>query len=167
MDSYRERMIYFARPVTFYPYHTLNQGIVEAAANSAMGWPRHYRILDPNDELLSKVYNNLKTLGDPDAFQIFSLVARSCDHILGVAFSDGALGAGVSNELAAFFNTAPLRQGRTLKAWTVTPIRSKHAHIGATWQYVVYNHVGFDSVKAQHKLLTIPETRERVHNGVL
>jgi hypothetical protein len=166
MDSYRERLIYFGRPTIFFPYHSLNQGIVEAASLCGSHWPRHYRILDPNDEMLQKVYNNLKAMGNDDCFLIFKLIAQSCDHMIGASFTDGCLGAGVYHELEAFFDTYPFRRGRLMTAWTVVPQR-KESGIRTGYKYIVYNHNDIDSVKNMHKVLSIEATRERIRNGVM
>jgi hypothetical protein len=168
MDSYRERLIYYGRPKHFYPYVGLDQGILETARTKAVGWPRHFRIIDPNNELLSTVYNNLKVLGDPDAFQIFTLVCRACDHMLGVAFGDGSLGAGVANELAAMYRYGDTRIGRQVVTWTAVPLRRQdNLNSGSLAMPAIYRHTSYGSIKETHKILTIPETRERIKNGVL
>jgi len=56
-------------------------------------------IMNPNQKWLSDLYMERKKAGDKNPFEIFREIARSCDIIVGVTYTDGVIGAGVHEEL--------------------------------------------------------------------
>jgi hypothetical protein len=152
MRDSRPRHVYFARPVTYYPYELKNKAIL-AAVSRHYEYPQDAAILDPSMPPFETIYQNLKRIGDPDAFEIFKLAARSCDYIIAVAFADGSIGAGVNNEVIAYFNRRPI----CAKVFLVNTVDGLFTvsciHELAFWP--------------QDRALTIEATREKIKNGVV
>jgi hypothetical protein len=103
------------------------------------------RIFNPNQAWLSKIYQERKANGDPDPFEIFREVARSCNIVVGITYLDGIIGAGVGEEL----NTA-IKNGQEV--------------------YLLYlneSNVMFSPIKSleEYGILSISETRKRNDEG--
>lgn len=150
MREIQKRTAYFARPVTYYPYELKNQAIL-AAVRRHYFFPVDADILDPAMPPFETIYQNLKRQGDPDAFEIFKLAARSCDVIIAVAFADGALGAGVNSEAIAYFNRRPLDARAFLVNTVDGHFTVKCIHEFAYWP--------------QDRALTVEATRERIRDA--
>lgn len=164
MDVRRSKVVYFARPKTQYPYYSMKEDMILNAALYGQDFPRNYQILDPDDPMLAQAYANLKAIGHPDHFTLFTLLATSADYIIGATFQDGVMGAGVANEIAAYFNMrarTDLEFGKP-RVWVVQAIK-KHGR----YTYRLTHHDDFNSVKDNYQLLTIPATREYISHGVI
>jgi hypothetical protein len=111
------------------------------------------KIIDPSARSLQEIYEGLKKLDDPDAFEIFKMAARSCDYVIAVAFADGAIGAGVNNEVVAYFNRRPYPP----KVFLVETVDGK------------FTVRCIDSLAQwpQDRALTIKATRERIRDGIV
>lgn len=161
MDVRKTKTIYFARPKTQYSYLNMKEQLLHTAALNAVGWPRYYQIIDPDDPMLARAYNDLKGLGHPDSFQVFTLLATSADHILAATFQDGAMGAGVANEIAAYFNW---RSASTKpRVWITTAEKRDRQYVFP--EFTV--HEDFNSVRRTYDILTIPQTREYIKRGAI
>lgn len=83
---------YFARPISH--FGTPEDERLKSDLRS-MG----FELVDPNDPRHQTAYENLKASGDPDPMRYFRDLTSSADILIFVPFRNGAIGAGVANEI--------------------------------------------------------------------
>lgn len=95
-------IVYYAHPKTHYDTE-LEYDCFEFL-NTAFGtygdrnWGMDIEIFNPNEPIISRVYQNRKAENHPDRFEIFREFARASDILVMTSFLDGAIGAGVAEE---------------------------------------------------------------------
>lgn len=97
------KTVYFAHPLSHYDtdfewecIETIIQMLTPVTEDPTEGY---INIMNPNQQWLHNLYVARRESDDDNPFEIFREIAISCDIIVGVTFFDGAIGAGVYEEM--------------------------------------------------------------------
>ena len=146
-------IIYYAHPKTHYDtnleYECLE--FLHTTFGAYSEFPdMDIEIFNPNEPIISKLYQNRKDNNHPDRFEIFREFARASDILVMTSFLDGYLGSGVAEEgdqALCAEKKVFLLSFVDLDGYTVKCLQ------------LIKN---FDGLK----LLSYEETVERINNGV-
>lgn len=150
----KKLLIYFAHPKSHYN-NEIEYECWEFIATSFDIFTNESEIFNPNQIYVDKHIKRLIDEGDENYFDFFRGIVKSCDVTVGVCFTDNVIGAGVYEEMSTALQAGKptflitfhdLGEGNIIKAIS---------RVSSLNQLTVYD------------FLSIEDTRERIHAGVL